>query len=165
MSRIGEIQELYEYNRWANGRVLDAVAALSEEQFTKNLGSSFPSVRDTLVHVLASEWVWLSRWEGVSPRGMPDGWASSQYDELRSRWREVEERQRQFVSGVTEAELDEAISYQTTTGEGFRTVLWQMLRHVANHSTYHRGQVITMLRQLGSEAVSTDLIHFYRTRG
>lgn len=163
MSRIGEIRRLYDYNRWAHGRVLDAAAALSEEQFTRDLGSSFPSVRDTLVHILAAEWVWLSRWQGVSPRGMPDGWAASGSGELRERWREFEGRQREFLSDLTEARLDEVISYRTTGGEPFDSPLWQMLRHVVNHSTYHRGQVITMLRQLGAEAPSTDLILFFRS--
>lgn len=162
MKRADEIRELYEYNRWANGQVLDAAGRLPEEAFTRDLKSSFPSVRDTLAHILAAEWVWLARWEGASPTGMPEGWASSTYDDLRERWRAFEGRQKEFLAGLTGARLDEEVSYRTTGGEPFRSPLWQMLRHVANHSTYHRGQVITLLRQLGAEAPSTDLIRFYR---
>jgi uncharacterized damage-inducible protein DinB len=163
MARVREILQLYEYNRWANHRVLDAASALWEEDFTRDLGSSFGSVRDTLVHILASEWIWLSRWEGRSPREIPHGWATSGYAELRSHWTDVEERQRRFVAELTDARLDEVVSYRNTSDEQFHAPLWQMLRHVVNHSTYHRGQVITMLRQLGAEACSTDLILFFRS--
>jgi uncharacterized damage-inducible protein DinB len=62
------IQELYQYNRWANDRVFEAVAALSPKDFTKDLDNSHPSVRDTLTHIISGEWIWLQRWKGVSPR-------------------------------------------------------------------------------------------------
>lgn len=165
MRRVDEIRELFAYNRWANLRVLEAVRALSEEQFTQDLGSSFSSVRDTLVHTLSAEWVWLSRWRGVSPRAMPKEWESSTYGELREHWRQVEAEQRAFLSELTEVQLDDVVSYANLAGTAFASPLWQMLRHVVNHSTYHRGQAVTMLRQLGAPAPSTDLIHFFRTGG
>ena len=61
-----DIQLLYEYDRWANGRVLQAASALSPEQFTRDLGGSFVSVRDTLVHIIRSEWGWLTYWKSTS---------------------------------------------------------------------------------------------------
>jgi uncharacterized damage-inducible protein DinB len=163
MSQLIEIKELYEYNRWANGRILDAVSHLSEDQFTQDLGSSFPSVRDTLVHTLAGEWVWLSRWNGVSPTRMPAGWKESSYEDLTRHWEGVQGEQFQFLSTLDEGSLDEVISYRTTAGEPLQSSLSRMLRHVVNHSTYHRGQVVTMLRQLGAGAPATDLILFFRT--
>jgi len=163
MSQLIEILELYEYNRWANGRILDAVSHLTEDQLTQDLGNSFPSVRDTLVHMLAAEWVWLSRWNGVSPTRMPANWKESSYQELTGHWETVEGEQLQFLSGLDEGSLDEVISYRTTAGQPLQSSLSQMLRHVVNHSTYHRGQVVTMLRQLGAEAPATDLILFFRT--
>lgn len=159
-----EIEDLYAYNRWANHRILDAASALSTEAFAKDLGSSFPSVRDTLVHILSSEWVWLSRWRGHSPSGAPDSWDVSTLEGVRSQWTAVEQDQRAYISELTAAMLGRSIAYRTTKGEPFEQPLGQMLRHVVNHSTYHRGQVVTLLRQLGAEAVSTDLIVFYRTR-
>lgn len=165
MSRLTEIQELYHYNRWANARVLDAASSLSGDQLVQDLGSSFPSVKDTLVHILAAEWVWLSRWKGVSPRGLPEGWPKSTLEELCARWAAVEEEQREFLAGLDEARLDTVVAYSTIDGQAFASPLWQMLRHVVNHSSYHRGQVITMLRQLGAEGCATDLILFYRSAG
>jgi uncharacterized damage-inducible protein DinB len=161
---LDEIRELYEYNRWANGRILDAAAALSPEQFSQDLGSSFASVRGTLAHILTAEWVWLARWRGTSPTGPPSSWDLSTFEALRDRWREVERDQQAFIDGLTEEAVRQTIAYRDTQGTGFANPLWQMLRHVVNHSTYHRGQVVTMLRQVGAEPVSTDLIRFYRER-
>lgn len=63
-----DFQILYDYNRWANARVHDAVAKLTAEQYTHDLSNSFLSVRDTLTHILAAEWIWLKRWQGESPK-------------------------------------------------------------------------------------------------
>ncbi len=157
-----DLRELYEYNRWANERVLDAAAGLSAEAYARDLGSSFPSVRDTLVHVFAAEWVWLSRWQGTSPAGLPADWELSTVEALRTRWAEVERERAALLAGLGDAELDRTVAYRNTKGEPFTSSLGQMLRHVVNHSTYHRGQVTTMLRQLGAEPVGTDLIQYYR---
>jgi uncharacterized damage-inducible protein DinB len=162
MSRIGEIQELYTYNRWATSRILEATSALTDEQYRRDLGNSFPSVSDTLLHIVTSEWIWLSRWEGTSPRGMPAEWNNISHEQLRAVWTSVQERQSAFLDSLTEPQLDAPISYTSTAGQPFTSLLWQMLRHVVNHSTYHRGQLTTMLRQLGAGTISTDLILFFR---
>lgn len=163
MNRLDEIRQLFEFHRWANRRLLEAVAALTEEQFARDLGSSFPSVRDTLVHVLGAEWVWLTRWLGSSPSGTPPEWKRLAYPELLRVWEEMEAQQAAFVDGLTEERLDEVLAYRTLAGAPQESALWQMLRHVVNHGTYHRGQLTTMLRQLGGTPPSTDLIQFYRT--
>lgn len=161
---LGELRELFAYNRWANERILDAVAPLEAEEFTRDLRSSYPSIRDTLVHTLSAEWVWLSRWKGVSPSSMPGAEELMTAGAVRGRWRELEAERSEYLDGLTEARLVEVIAYRNTRGEPFATPLWQMLRHVVNHSSYHRGQVTTMLRQLGRAAIATDLIVFYRGR-
>lgn len=161
---IEDVRELYAYNRWANGRILEAVSRLDRESFEKDLGSSFPSVRDTLTHILAAEWVWLSRWMGRSPTGVPDAWDLATLEALRAMWAEVERDQEAFLLGLSEEDLDGVIEYRDTKGQPFSNPLREMLRHVVNHSTYHRGQVVTMLRRLGAEPPSTDLIRYYRER-
>lgn len=159
---IESIRELFAYHRWANGRVLDAVAALEPHALTKDLGSSFPSVLDTLVHMLVADWAWLSRWHGTSPTAMPPDWNVSNFEALRARWSEIEAEQQAFVAALAEEDLRRPIAYRNTKGDPFVNTLDQMLRHVVNHASYHRGQVTTLLRQLGAEPVSTDLIGFYR---
>lgn len=160
-----EIRELFAFDRWANRRILDAVSRLTPEQCTRDLGSSYPSVQATLAHLLAANWVWLERWLGRSPAGLPDdGWDVGTFEGLRDRWQEIERAKAAFVNDLTDEDLDRPLVYRNTKGEPFEQPLWQTLRHAANHASYHRGQVVTMLRQLGADAVGTDLVLFYRER-
>lgn len=164
MERTAEIQDLYAFNRWANARMRDAVSKLSDEEFSRDLKNSFPSIRDTVLHVMTSEWVWLARWLGTSPTAMPDAWRGYTLSQINNEWAAVEIAQSAFVEKLTDAELDRVVAYRNLKGESHTNLLWQLLRHMVNHSTYHRGQVTTMLRQLGHNAVSTDLVLWYRTQ-
>ena len=97
------IPALYGYDRWANRRMLDAVSRLTDAEFTRDLGSSFPSVQATLAHLLAAHWVWLERWQGRSPSGLPDaGWDVGSFAALREKWSEVEAGQQAFVEALTD---------------------------------------------------------------
>jgi uncharacterized damage-inducible protein DinB len=159
-----EIQQLYDYNAWANHRALSAAEKLSPEQFTRSVASSFSSVRDTLVHICAAEWIWLERFQGRSPSGLPDLARFQDVPSLREHWLPQEQRLLGFVCGLTLSELEREFEYKTLKFGVNRNPLWQSLLHVVNHGTYHRGQVTTLLRQLGAEPVLTDLIYFYRER-
>ncbi len=161
-----EIVALYEFNAWANHKTLDAVSALTTEQFTRDLGSSYRSVRDTLVHIYGVEWIWLERLQGRSPAasGFPAAQEFAEIEKLKARWTELESIQFQYARGLTQADLDEILDYKTLRFGPARNPRWQMMQHVVNHGTYHRGQVTSMLRQLGAKAVGTDLITFYRER-
>src|SRR5258708_26627848 len=97
-----DIQQLYRYNKWANTTVLKSVASLSNEELTRQLGGSFPSVRDTLVHVMSGEWIWLRRWKGVSPRAMLEASEFPDLTAVEARWAEIETEQTDFVNEVTE---------------------------------------------------------------
>lgn len=165
MTRLDEIRQLYAYDRWASARILAAAETLSDEAFQKDLGSSFPSVRDTLVHILSANWVWLSRWQGTSPRSMPEAWTTSTMPEVRMRWREIEAQQQAYLARLLEPELDRVVRYTNLAGTPYAEPLWQLLRHVVNHATYHRGQLTTMLRQLGAAPPATDLIEYFRAEG
>lgn len=164
MTRMDEFRDLYAYNRWANRRILDTAARLSPEELSRDLGSSFPSVLETLAHVLAAEWIWLVRWRGSSPPGLPESWDLSSLEAVRARWADVEADQRAFVEGLDGAALDRVVAYRDTRGNPYQNPLGQLLRHVVHHSTYHRGQVITLLRQLGADAVATDYVVYLRER-
>lgn len=161
MMDLQSIQALYDYNRWANARVLDAVSKLSAEQFTRDLENSFRSVRETLVHILSAEWIWLERWNGTSPKSMLGAAELSGVDAICKRWDKVENERADFIRSLSEEKLATAISYVNTRGQTFAYPLWQMLVHVANHSTYHRGQITTLLRQVGAKPVGTDFLAFY----
>jgi len=155
-----DVEYLYEYNRWANFRVLDAVSKLTPEQFARDLQSSHRSVRDTLTHILAAEWIWLERWKEESPNALLDPADFPTVESVRRRLSEVANECAEFIDGLTDQSLGEAITYTNTKGEQWTYSLGHMLQHVMNHSTYHRGQVVTMLRQLGAEVNPVDLLVF-----
>jgi uncharacterized damage-inducible protein DinB len=159
-----EIRLLYDYNAWANHRELDAVSALTAEQFAKPLGSSFSSVRNTLAHICGAEWIWLERFQGRSPASLPDTTQYKDVASLRAHWDELEVRLLKFVRGLTQSDLDRLIEYKTLKFGVYKNPLWQSMQHVVNHGTYHRGQITTMLRQHGAQPILTDLMHFYRER-
>ena len=153
---------LFQYNLWANRRLLDVCATLTNEQFTRNVVSSFGSVRDTLAHIYGAEYIWNERIQGRSPSGLPAGTEFPDVASVRSKLEEMDRQFLDYASRVTQQDLDRVMRYKSTDGKEFSNPLWQTLQHLANHSTYHRGQVVTMLRQLGVKPVSTDMIGFYR---
>jgi uncharacterized damage-inducible protein DinB len=166
-----DIRLLYEYDRWANNRVLQAVSALSDEQFTRDLGGSFRSVRDTLVHIIGGEWGWLTYWKEPSPSSafLKDLWARHEalFDPstfptvaaVQTKWAEIEKEQAEFVNGVTDESLGKMLPLRTT-----QVSLGHLMQHLANHSTYHRGQIAMMMRQLGAKPVATDF-HVFLVEG
>ena len=158
---LKSIQVLYDYNKWANARVLDAVSKLNSEQFTRDLENSFRSVRETLVHTLSAEWIWLERWKGISPKSMLAATELTDVQAIESRWGIVESERAEFIRSLTPERLQTVISYVNTRGQTFAYPLWQMMVHVVNHSTYHRGQITTLIRQVGGKPVATDLLVFY----
>jgi uncharacterized damage-inducible protein DinB len=160
-----DLQTLLDYHYWARDRMLDAAEKLTPDQFGRDLGSSFRSVRDTVAHIYAAEWAWCSRWNGVSPTAFP---ADSPPDvpAIRGKWGVLESNVRAVLGRMGEQGVDRVIEYRMLNGETRRSIFWHMLQHVVNHASYHRGQVTTMLRQLGAAPPqSMDLITFYRTTG
>ena len=152
-------QNLYSYNYWARDRQLEACEKVSPEQFVQPLGGSFGSLRDTLVHIAGAEWIWCERWNGRSPRTFPMGSDFPSLQSVEQYWRSVEANVRRFVEAVTEARLRQPLSYTNVAGEPWTYPLWQAMFHLVNHSTYHRGQVTTLLRQLGAQAAPSDYLH------
>lgn len=166
-----DIQLLFTYDRWANQRVLRAATALSAEQFARDLHSSFHSVRETLLHIIGGEWIWLNYWNG-SPRGpeliaalrkqMTELLAKEKFPgiaEVSAQWSEVEREQVRFVAAQTDESLAMLVPFRNT-----EVKLGLLMQHLANHSTYHRGQIASMMRQLGVEPVPTDF-HVFLLEG
>jgi uncharacterized damage-inducible protein DinB len=162
-----DIQVLYEFDRWANNKVLQSVSTLSAEEFTRDLGGSFRSVRDTVVHIVGCEWTWLTCWREPSPSSdyVTDLWtrhndrfnpnAFPDFAAVESKWAEVEREQVEFVNRVTNESLRRMIPVRES-----QISLAHLMQHLANHSTYHRGQVALMMRQLTAEPCATDFAMF-----
>jgi uncharacterized damage-inducible protein DinB len=161
-----DLRTLLDFHYWARDRMLDAIDQLTPEQFTRDLGSSFRSVRDTVAHTYAAEWVWYMRWQGQAPTALLPADQFPDAATIRRTWTEHEQNVRAFVEGLGEAGIERVIPYTLFSGVASASPFWQMLQHVVNHASYHRGQVTTMLRQLGAlPAKSCDMITFYRERG
>jgi uncharacterized damage-inducible protein DinB len=159
-----EMRALYDYNAWANRRHLEAVGKVTTEEFLRPMGSSFGSLRDTTAHIYGAELVWLERFQGRSLPALPDVKQFQDAASLKEKWLEHEARLLAFVGGLQQADLDREIEYKTFNFGVYRNPMWQSMQHVVNHGTYHRGQVTTLLRQLGAQPVLTDLMHYYRER-
>ena len=145
--------------------MLAAVEPLTSEQLMRDMGNSFRSVRDTLAHIYFAEWVWLSRWQGESPTSPLPPDMFPDLATIRKTWLEHEGKLRAFLDGLGEQGINRVVQYKLLNGQPGTSAFWPMLQHVVNHGTYHRGQVTTMLRQLGAAPPrSTDLITFYRER-
>ena len=160
-----DLQTLLDYHYWARDRLLDAIDALSPEQFNRDLKSSFKSIRETAAHLYAAEWAWFERWNGRSPSKLlsPDVFPDAA--EIRRQWTELEGKMRALIAGLGDDGVSREIDYTLLSGRQGRNTIAQMLPHVVNHASYHRGQITTMLRQLGAEPPKPmDLIAYYRTR-
>jgi uncharacterized damage-inducible protein DinB len=156
---IADIKFLYNYTESANEQIFDAAAALTPEQTMRQVGGSFPSIRETLSHMAAADWIWLCRWTGESPKGWPT-WANGSVSEIHEEWRRIHAGRNEFIRSLTDADLEREISFTRINGESDRAKLGFLLQHVANHATYHRGQVASQLRMVGAVPPSTDLLRY-----
>ena len=155
---------LYQYNAWANHRTLDACDSLPPGQFTRELESSFRSVRDTLVQIMAVELIWLERWKLQWDGTFRKAAEFPDVASVRQAWKGIEAELLAFVDGLSDEDVGRIIPHKNSAGVEFRMPLWQLLQHVVNHGTYHRGQITTLVRQAGGKPVGTDLVTFYRDR-
>lgn len=160
---LQDLQTMIEYHYWARDRLLAALEPLTADQYTRDLGNSFKSIRDTVVHIYAAEWAWYSRWQGTSPTALLPADQFPDLGSVRSAWTALEAKVRAFVVGLGEEGVSRVIDYKLLSGQEGSSPVWQMVQHVVNHASYHRGQVTTMLRQLGAQpAKSMDMVAFYR---
>lgn len=157
-----EARELFRYNAWANRRIFDGAASIPEDQYRRDLKSSHGGIHGTLAHLVWAEQLWLARWRGSPNPAVPQGQDLRSLAEVRERWEAVEADRNAWLRDFTDARLADTVRVQPTTGGEFVHRFRDMFRHLVNHSSYHRGQVVTLLRQLGHRPPSTDLILFYR---
>jgi uncharacterized damage-inducible protein DinB len=158
------LQQYFTYHSWANRRLIDCILSLPADMHTREIASSFPSLYETLKHMWNAESTWWQRMKmqdnlilpSTGSQGLPqvaDG--LQQQNKLWEDW----------VANASVAAIDHVFHYQNSKREQFRQPIWQMLLHLVNHGTYHRGQLVTMLRQLGvNEIPATDYIVWSRKK-
>ena len=162
---IQDIHSLYDFNYWANHRILNIIETLSHEQFSKDLSSSHGGIHGTLFHQMGAEEIWLKRWKGVSPAIFSKAEDYQTFENLKQHWDMVEHEMLGFCHMLkSDDDIRKVISYEDLKGNEYSQPLFQLMQHLVNHSTYHRGQIVTMLRQLGVKPVATDFVAFLREK-
>jgi len=162
-----DIRHLFDYTEWANDLVMDAAAKLPDDDRHRDVGISHKSIFGTLLHMAGAEWIWLERWNGRSPAGK-EAWSlwttesCADLETLEKRWRDVVDRRAQFISGLDDSRLMAELSFKLLSGDPNSMRLIDQMQHVANHATLHRGQIVGMIRQLGIDPPSTDLLFYLR---
>jgi uncharacterized damage-inducible protein DinB len=151
-----------EYSRWASERSIAAARPLSEEELMRDLGTSYGGVLGTLAHVYQADRIWLSRVQGSPRFTLADKDETWTLNTLADAWAETADGWREWVSGVSD--FERVLEYKNVAGQSHSLPMWQAVLHVVNHATYHRGQITTMVRQLGYTPVSSDLHLFYFSR-
>jgi uncharacterized damage-inducible protein DinB len=165
---ITDIRQLFDYTEWANDLAFSAAAELSDENLRHDFGISHGSILGTLRHMAGAEWIWLERWHGHSPAGK-EAWTiwteegSPDLAKLNERWREIIDRRSRLLSELDEPRLMAELAFTLLNGDRNSMRLVDQMQHVANHSTMHRGQVVGMIRQLGIDPPSTDLLFYLRS--
>ena len=157
---VDVVRTLYRYSAWATARILETAARLRPAELAAPSGASYSSVRETLVHIMGAQWLWLSRWKGASPTGMLAAREFPDLESIRARWDQIEDDTRRFVTSLTDADLARVVEYRNTRGERWAYPLWQQVVHQVNHATQHRGEIAAALTQHGHSPGDLDLLIF-----
>lgn len=153
------------YNLWANNLLLSAIETLPEEQQRAEIKSSFPSLFKTVLHLLDAESIWWQRIKLQEKIERPSETFNGNFSELSKALLQQNKQWQEWVEGLNEHGLQHEFIYFNSQGERFKQPVYQTLLHLFNHGTYHRGQLVTMLRQLGVEKLpSTDFIAWSRKK-
>lgn len=164
---LSDIRNLFDYTEWANDQAMKAATALPDEGLRRDVAISHNSIFGTLLHMAAAEWIWLERWHGRSPT-KEEAWpkwtpeSCADLAALRARWQDIIDRRANLISQLDEERLAAELPFKLLSGDPNSMRLVDQMQHVANHATLHRGQVVGMIRQLGIEPPSTDLLFFLR---
>ncbi len=159
----GDLQTLIAYMRWSQARLLELIEDISAEDWARDDGGSFGSLRGTLTHMLGAERIWAARLRGETA-AMPAPSEFSCPAALAAAWRRETEALAAWADGLPAGPVTASLRYQDSQGRGWTTPVAMILLHLAQHQSYHRGQAIQSLRRLGRPVRATDFIVFDRQR-
>jgi uncharacterized damage-inducible protein DinB len=162
--RSADIRTLYDYNYWANEKLLNQAEHIPHDLFpTAELG--YCNLRDTLYHILEAESIWLLRWKGIDPETVKFPEEFPTLAALRDRWNEEKRGIYNFIGTLTDADLDSTITYPVQDNQTFTRILWQVMVHVVNHGTQHRSEAAMVLTDMALSPGAMDFSIFIRERG
>lgn len=151
------------YSAWATRRVLESVRSLNAEELHRDLGCSYGGIYGTLAHIFQGDSIWFDRLDGVSTSSLAAYAPDADFAVFSRRWLGVLDHWVSWAETLDIAGWDRIVPYRNTQGETDSQPAWRIALHVVNHASYHRGQITTMLRQLGHEPIGTDLMAYYRS--
>lgn len=153
------------YNIWANNEILKVILSLTPEQQQQEIVSSFSSLYKTIFHLWDAESIWWQRLKLQEHITRPSDSKDLSMQDVANGWQQQSKLWNDWVANATDAQIDHVFAYQNTKKEQFKQPVYQMLLHIFNHGTCHRGQLVTMLRQLGVEKIpATDFVHWARCK-
>lgn len=156
--RVADIQTLYDYNYWANDRILHTATAITDEQFTAPTRFPHRSLRGTLVHVLGAERIWLNFWQGNARQPFLSEEECSDLATLTERWRQEEAELRAYIATLADEDLDQLRTFATPSGRIRSTApLWGFMFHLVNHGTQHRSEAAQILTEFGHSPGDIDI--------
>lgn len=164
MTQLSTARDLLAYTLWADRVVLRAAAEIDPDDLVREAGASFGTVLGTLAHALGAQRLWFSRFVGDPLTWLPGVQDYPDLERLEEGFEEFWAEAKSFLAALTDDQLATDLVWTSLSGETRTLSLWQCILHLVNHSTYHRGQVVTLFRQLGYEPPSTDLVHFFNGR-
>jgi uncharacterized damage-inducible protein DinB len=151
------------YTTWASARLVAAARALTPEELTRDFGTADHSVLGTLVHIYGADRIWLNRIRGHAPTRLIDPERDMRFEVLRDDWPKLLEEWRVWAAGLTDESVDTPLPYRDMQGNPYETPAWQIVMHVVNHGTHHRGQAAGFLRAMGHTPPPVDLMAYYRS--
>lgn len=152
-----DLIKLLDFNTWANTLVAERVQQLPPELFTRHTGGSFPSIQATMRHMLEADWRRLNRWKGHPKVSIPDHWQTEDATSLINIWFPILAEMKPAIHHWPSLGFEQ-VAIVTQNNLSLSMSLADSVFHTINHGSYHRGQVINMLRVLGQEAVQTDYL-------
>lgn len=162
---LHEVKLLHAFNAWADNRIFEVAGMLSSDQAMRDMKTSHGSIHGTLLHLVGAEKMWLSRWMGKPDATFITTADAPTISALKTLWEKVGYDTAKLLGSMSQRKLEDTFTMTTSTGDTVTHVFWQTFQHLVDHSTYHRGQIVTLLRQMGIAPPPTGLIRFYTDSG
>ncbi|MBK9169960.1 MAG: DinB family protein [Bryobacterales bacterium] len=150
-----------DFTSWASARLVEAASKLTPEELTRDFGTANKSVLETLFHVYAADRIWLARVEDVKRPFIEEGEPVT-LEVLQTQWPALLDRWKSWAASLTEEQAAGGLDHTDLQGRHWNTPVWQVVLHVVNHATHHRGQAMGFLRAMGHTPPPLDLIRYYR---
>ena len=156
--------ELLEYNVWANKRILSQVSDLAQERFVQEKNDCLTMMRQALLHLLKTDWIWLDFWKGQAIMDYPPSWDKFTFDDIEKVWESMQLNMLEELKSILPTREDNDIEFSNGDEQTHILKFYQTVNLVINHGTYYRGQIASIIETLAIDPVKTQLFDYYTRR-